>query len=162
MAARDVVFLGVLLFASALIMLISLFVWDKVGDAFLKNPVMNSSAGVRNSVSGVDRAFTRVDWVVMGVFIGSVIGIMVTGWLVGGHPIFMFAYFLLVVLAVVASAIMSNVWESIFLPAYFGSGVTGQLPITEFIMDKLPVLIAVVGLLGMVVMFAKPNEAGVI
>jgi hypothetical protein len=157
-AARDVIFLGVFLFASAVILLVSSMVWDKIGDAYLDNPVMNSSAGVRSAVAGVDVAFTKVDWIVMGVFVGSVLGIMITGWLVGGHPIFMFAYFIMVVMAVVGSAILSNVWESLFLPGLFGAGVVAALPITDFVMDNLPILISVVGLLGMVVMFAKPNE----
>jgi hypothetical protein len=100
-----------------------------------------------------------LDYVIFGLFIGLVLALLITAWFIGGNPVFMFLYFIFVVLAVVMSAILSNVWESYSGNSVFGLTIA-SFPITNNLLSYLPLYIGIVGFIGVVAMFAKPYLGG--
>jgi hypothetical protein len=93
------------------------------------------------------------------MFIGLLLGIIVTGWLIGGIPIFMLFYVIFIIIAAFLSPILSNMWYSVTTDAVFGSTLAA-FPITNFILTKLIFFVVIAGFLGLLVMFAKPYLSG--
>lgn len=121
----------------------------------IAEPTINSSDAAVESLSAVSTISNRMDYVIFGLFIGLILGVIITGWFVGGNPIFMFIYFIVVVIAVILAMIFSNVWDTVSQSSIFGTTVT-HFTITNNIMGNLPLYIAIIGIIGLVVMFAKP------
>lgn len=155
MAARDVLLMGVMLFALGLGFFIFHYAMNNTVDSMLATSVINSSNATVTSLEGTAALTNRLDYVIFGVFIGFLLGIIITGWFIGGHPIYMFIYFLVVMMAVVVSTVLSNVWEEVTAMTIFGTTIA-SFPITNNLLTNGPVYLAIVGIIGMIVMFGKP------
>lgn len=154
-SARDVVLIGVLVFSLALGLFILFFMSSKVVDTMVGMSAINQSSSAVSALQGIDKVNARFDYSVFAVFIGLVLALIITGWFIGGMPIFMFIYFIVIIIGVVLSTVLSNVWESATGASIFGDTTT-HFVITNNIMANLPYYMAVVGFIGIVVMFAKP------
>lgn len=156
MAAEDVVFICVILFAVG----IGLFVMHTVATTTYNGMVgvgaINESNSTVSALGALTTVASRLDYVFFGLFIGLTLGLIVTGWFIGGHPIFMFFYFLVIIIACSIAPIFSNTWETVTQASVFGTTITA-FPITNHIVLKLPYYIAIIGFIGVVVMFAKPS-----
>ena len=159
MAAQDVVLVGVIIFALSLAFFASHFVVNTMYDSLLNNTVMNSSESVREVLQAGKASTNQMDYVIFGVFIALVLGIIISGWFIGGNTLFSVLYFFVWVIATFLSAIFSNTWQSISAASIFGSTVAA-FPITNNIMTSLPIYVVVVGFLGIIAMFAKPYFQG--
>ena len=94
-----------------------------------------------------------------GFFIALVLGLLITSWLIGANPLFMFVYFIIVTIGTLVSTILSNVWESITTDANL-VGTLGVFPLTNHLLTNLPLYVAVVGVIGIIIMYAKPYMVG--
>lgn len=158
-SARDVIMIAVLVFVFAIGFFVIYYATKEVTTAMLSIPAVNASQATIDALEGSRDVADQMDYVVFGLFIGLILALMITGWFIGGNPIFMGIYFIVIVLAVVFSTILSNVWETTTQASIFGTTING-FPITDNIMSNLPLYMAVIGFLGIVVMFAKPYFAG--
>jgi len=116
---------------------------------------INGSAAAVTSFEGVQETTNRLDYLIFGLFVGLTLALIIASWFVGGHPIFMVVYFLVIVIAVVTGAVLSNVWQDVSIASVFGSTVD-SFPITNHLLTYLPIYAAVIGIIGIIVMFAKP------
>jgi hypothetical protein len=103
----------------------------------------------------INKSTNRTDYLTLGLFIGFAFALIITGYYIGGHPIFMFFYFLVTGVGVYLSMLLANIWYNISTASVFGSTVV-NLPITNHILTYLPYYTIGFGVLGMVMMFAKP------
>lgn len=159
MTARDVIFVSVILLVTALFLFIGNFITNTIMDKVLVHPVMNSSQGAVDTYNTVKTNANKLDYVYFAYFIGLTLGIIITGWLVGGNPIFTFFYVILLIFGVLISPILSNTYESVInTPAI--TATSAHFPITNFIMQNLPMFVTIIGMLGLLVMFAKPYFVG--
>lgn len=159
MAVRDIMLIAALIFSFAIGFFIIHFVMGVTVEQMVANPVINESENAVTAISGITVVTGRLDYIVFGLFIGLILGLIVTGWFIGGNPIFMFAYFIVVVITVVCSTILSNVWEEVTQSSIFGVTVA-SFPISNNLLLNLPLYMSVIGIIGMVVMFAKPYIEG--
>lgn len=159
MAARDVLMVGVIIFVFALGFFIINFSMNTMVDGMIGVSEINESASAVSALEGVKGLMGRLDYIVTGLFIGLVLALIITGWFIGGIPIFMFMYFIVVVIGVLISTVMSNVWETFTSQAVFGTTISA-FPVANNLMLNLPIYMAVVGFIGIVVMFAKPYFQG--
>jgi hypothetical protein len=159
-SALDVILLTAFLFSFGIGFFIINFMVNTTVDKMVLNPQINSSVASVNALNGIENNVTnRLDYVVFGILIGMILALIVTGWLIGGNPLFMVFYFLIVVVAVAGAAILSNIWETMtqrpeFIPTL------ANFPITNHILLYFPYYIAIVGVIGLTVMFAKPYISG--
>lgn len=158
MAARDVVLIGVLVFALAIISFVVYFVANRATNQMLNMPAINQSASTVEVLKTVETNSNRLDGFIFAVFLGLSLSLILTGYFIGGHPIFMIFYFIVIVAAVFASMILANTWESTTNASLFGSTIT-HFPLTNHVILNLPIYIVIVGMLGMIAMFAKPGDA---
>lgn len=155
MAAKDVLLVGVLVFVFAIGFFVVYNITHTVTDTMMGISAINESEAAVEALEGSQAVSDRMDYVIFGLFIGLVLALIITGWFIGGNPIFMVIYFLVIVMGVVLSTVMSNVWETTSTASIFGSTVSA-FPITNNLMSNLPMYLAIVGFLGIIVMFAKP------
>lgn len=159
MASRDVILFGTfLVFGLGLGILLIHYITQSAVNSMINIPTINASAGV--ALEGVtNKVLPRFDYIVFGFFIGFVLAYLITSYFVGGHPIFMFVYFLVTVIGVVGSALISNVWETATATGPLATQVSA-FPITNHLINYLPVYTTFIGFIGLVAMFAKPYFGG--
>jgi len=162
-AVRDVALIAVLLTLSAFVLFIVYFVTKVSVNALIVIPAINNSntQAAYNSFVQMGNTADRFDYLFFSMLIGYILFIIISGYLVGGSPVFMFIYFIVVVISVVFSMVLANAWydvttQTIFTTILPGFTIDTALPITNHIMTYLPVYITGIGLLGLLVMFAKP------
>lgn len=154
--ARDIVLVMVLVFSFAVAAFLIHFTVATLSDNLMNTSVINESTDAISMLEqGKDKALDRLDYFIFIVFMGLIISIIIMGWFVGGHPIFMFLYFIVLLVTVVLSTVLSNIWVEITGLAVFGSTLI-EFGIMNNIISNLPIVMSVVGFLGMIVMFAKP------
>jgi hypothetical protein len=152
---RDVLFIGVALFAIGTALLISHFAFNQVIIGMQNNSVVNSSNATMEALNGARSVTNMWDYLIFGFFIGLVLALIITAYFIGGNPIFLFAFFLVVVIGVVLASVLSNAWDSISSTPPL-SGSLASFPLTNHLIQNLPIYIAVIGFIGMIAMFAKP------
>jgi hypothetical protein len=162
MSARDVILIGVLTFVSAIIIYIIAFAGNAAIQKMILTPQVNESRGAVQALEGTQKTILRFDYVVFGIFIGLCLALIITGWFVAGNPIFTFIYILVIVFGVAISAVLSNVWVQMTssIDAVTSPSLLASFPISNQLMINLPLYSAIIGFLGLIVMFAKPNLVG--
>jgi len=154
MSASDVIYISVVLLMTGLFLFIGNFLTNTVMDSALTHEQLNSSQGAVDNYNSVKAQANKLDYVYFAFFMGLVFGLLITGWLIGGNPIFMFFYIIIIIIGVLISPILSNAFES-FVSTPAITATTANFPIMMFIMQYLPMFIAVIGLIGLLVMFAS-------
>jgi hypothetical protein len=161
MAASDVIMIAVVLFIFAIGFFVMHYAVNTTINSMLNIPEINSSNATATALQGAKALTNRMDYVIFGLFIALLLSLLITSWFISGYPIFMFIYFIVTVLAVVFSTILSNVWETVSTDITTFSTTVNSFPITNHLLNNLPIYIAIAGFVGIVVMFAKPyTQAG--
>lgn len=158
MAVRDVVLIMVLLFLFGMGFFVLHFVVSTAVDELVSVSTINQSQDAVDAFESGRTVVNRLDYLIFMIFIGLILGMLITGWFIGGNPIFMFIYFIVVVLVVVISAVLSNTWESVTQASVFGTTIA-SFPIANHILLFFPYYMSVIGIIGLIVMFAKPYFA---
>lgn len=155
----DIMVVAILLFAIGVSVLLIVDLTHRVNSKLLVTPVINSSVDAVEVVGNTEAAVNSTDYIYLALFVAFFIGIMITGYLVGGHPIFAPIYFFVVIVFTFIAVILQLVWGDLSLqPEFLGAGL--NMPLTLFILSNLGYITAVTGLLGILAMFAKPQSPG--
>ncbi len=157
MAVRDVIFIAVIIFAFAIVFTTIFYAGDQMITRSLNSSVLGQYNASNASLHAVQtKVLPRFDDIIFALFIGLILGLMITSWFIGGNPIFMAVYFIGIVVAVVVSSVLAYVWDMYITKTPFNTFVVKSFPITNHLIHNFPYYIAIVGCLGMLVMFAKP------
>lgn len=159
-SARDVLMIAIMITVFGLGFFIIHFVMTTAVTQLTANEQINSSQPTVTALEGVtSKVLPRLDYLILVLFVGFILALMITGWFVGGYAIFAFIYMIIVILTVIFSAVLSNMWEAVVNSSQFGVTIAA-FPITNNLMTYLPFYMGVVGFIGLIVMFAKPGSAG--
>lgn len=156
MSARDVLIAGIIVFSLGLGLFIIHSIMSTTVDNMISVGEINESENVVTALEGIDNITARFDYLLLGVFIALILGIIITGWFIAGNSIYMFIYFIVIILGVVISALLANVWEEVSQASIFGTTIS-SFPITNNILMNLPIYLSILGFIGIVIMFAKPR-----
>lgn len=159
MSAENSIIIAAIGFAVALVLLTAFYAGNSMVNAMVQNSQVNSSESTRTSLLAGQTQFNKFDYIYFAFFIGVVLSTIIAGFLVGGHPIFMGIYFIVVIISSIVAAIISNVWETFTGTSQFIASAA-SFPITNHIMGLLPMYAVITGILGMIAMFAKPYLFG--
>lgn len=155
MAARDLIVITVLLFAVVTGFFVINFIMTTTVNQMTAIPAINESDSAVTSLQGITTLMGRLDYIVLGLLIGFTLAVIVSSWFIPSNPLFVFFYFIVMIIIVSVSAILSNVWESISQSGQFGTTIT-SFPISNHLMLNLPVYVGIIAFIGIVTMFAKP------
>ena len=156
-SVRDVILMGLVLFIFGTFFFIVNFVTKTMVTELVSIPIINNTEVAREAFTDLNSTVDRLDYLLFGLFIGITLGIIVSGWYVSGNPLYMFLYFLVLVIGVIFSMGLANVWYSAIAENVIFGTTISSFPITNHLMTYLPIYTAIIGMLGTVVMFAKPQ-----
>jgi hypothetical protein len=152
---RDVIIISVILTVLGLILLSTSFIVNTSMTKLVNNTKINESQKAVDVFNATKNITSRYDYIFFAFFMGMIFFTLIIGWFVGGNPLFMFIYMLLTVIGIVISAVLSNAWEIFSTKATFAVILT-TFPITNHILLNLPIYITIIGVINIIVMFAKP------
>jgi len=159
MAVEDIILVAVLL----MVVGSGLFIVGFVGSTFSDNIVLQSSVNESSHAVAVFEAVgdtsESFDKLFLALFIGLVLSLIILSWLIPAHPIFYIGYFITMLLSVIVSALMSNVWEAMSNTSKLSTMLV-HFPIMNHVLLYLPLYSAVVGFIGVTIMFGKPYLGG--
>lgn len=155
MSARDVAFTTIVVACLALAFLVLHYSMNTMTDKILDNQIINQSKPAVSAFSTIYTTVDRLDYFLFAIFIGFTLAMIITGFLIGGNPIFMAIYFISNMVIVAISTIISNVWEMFATNPTFVLTAT-KFPLTNHLLTHLPIYATVIAFIGITVMFAKP------
>lgn len=156
--ARSIVFLAG---AGFLILLLGLLFTHVTGnyiiDKLVETNVIQESS-TADKVLGEGAGFLNMfDTLVVIAFIGIVFGFIVTSWFVAGHPLGMVVYFIVGVLAVLVSMMVSNFWEVVVAAEAVSTSID-NFSFSNFLMNNLAFYIGVIWFIGLIITYVKPQS----
>lgn len=155
MEARDILFMALLLFVVGITVFISFFLNKTFTTELRTVTEINTTPEAMTALDATDRVLNYSDYMYFAVFVGFVLFIIISGWFIGGHPIFTIFYLIFIVASVIIGAVLSNTWETVTSEPAFGTTLN-SFPLTNHIMTNLPLYLAIMGFLAVVIVFAKP------
>lgn len=160
-SVRDVVLIMFILLGLGVAVFGVHFMFNTTVNQMLGITAINSSDATVTALQSSQTISNRFDYIIFGTFIGLILALMISSWFIGGHPIFMGIYFLVVIITVSISPVVSNMWDDIAQASIWGGNVA-NFPLTNHILSYLPIYMSVIGLLGLLIMFSKPflSEGG--
>ena len=120
---------------------------DKIGIS----EEINNSLGATTSVA--ENTFPTL-WLIL--FGGLMLGLFATSFFIDTHPIFVPIFALLLIIAIIIAIPISNAYEALAEEATL-SDAAAQQGLIVFIMSNLPLVTFIVGLLSLIIAFAKPG-----
>jgi hypothetical protein len=153
----DVFFVGAMLFGLAIVILVALYFSDAITTAML--PAFNSSQPAMDAMIAMQSALPTLDYFFLAIFIGFILTMIISGFLIDTHPIFTLIYFLMLILAIVVSVPIANAFEAIISDPIFAS-VASHLTMTAYIMSKLPLITLILGIIMIIVIYGKSQYTG--
>jgi len=95
------------------------------------------------------------------LFAGLLLGLFITSWFMNTHPIFIPIFIVLLAVAVIVGIAMSNAYEELSAVSTFSTAYSQQGAI-GFLMGNLPYVALIVGLISLLITFAKPGGQSVV
>lgn len=112
-----------------------------------------------NSVEALDKTDEiagKGDMIFIFIFSGLVIAVLITSFFIESSPILVPIYIIALALLIIFAVVSENIYEA-FTDTTTFSAVAATQPITNFIMTHLVMISIGVGVLSMVLIFAKPR-----
>lgn len=157
MAMRDVVLIMVFVFTFGLVFAIINFVGNTMHDELVSVPEIAADTDAVEVFDSVEVVSNRLDYFGFMIFIGLTLSLIITAWIVRGHTVFMFIWIIIMIIIGILSAVLANVWSAIGDNASMAAAIA-NMPIMNNIILNLPIYMTVVGFVGMIIMFSKPQE----
>jgi len=151
----DLIYIIVILFSLGISIIIGATIYDQYTDSISLNPAFNNSANIQIE-SDADTMLAALDYIFIFFFIGLIISTIILGFQIRTHPVFFFISLILLIIVTILAGSMSNVYEQ------FTTNTTLDIQTTAanytamtFLFNHLPLFIAFIGVVIMVIFYAK-------
>ncbi len=148
----DIMFIGVVLTFFSIVVLVGLLVANEVEENIDANPLFAGSDASEHIESVRVKYTNTIDNTFLILMVLMSMGVLVLAALVRIHPMFIPFYFIGWVLVIFLSGIFSNMYQSVAADPNM-VGVASQLTFMSNIMEALPAIVGVFGIILMVVMY---------
>lgn len=149
-----VVLTVVILFGLAIAGLVTFFIMKESMTAIIEVPQINQSLGAADALQAAIDINENWDYIILFAFIATAIGLIILGYFIDVHTVFLPFYIIALIIGVVLSGVLSYVWENVYSISTF-STVTGNFPITNHLMTNLMIYFTIMGVLSMIATYAK-------
>ena len=124
------------------------------------------TAGLNNSISGAS-AITSLDNFGTGVinngflmlFVGLIISMMITSFMVRTHPIFLFLYIFFLAISILLAFYLGNAYNQLVTNPIF-SGMVNTATFSNYILGHIAEITLGVGAVSMIIVFSKFSTFG--
>ena len=151
-------YLIVMIAAAAFILLVGGYASTKIATELGKN--MNNSASpevmesFQATTNAANNTLTAVWFIIFG---GLLLGLFITAWNIPTKPIYVPIFIILLIITIIIGVAMSNAYETLYGQSAFSSIANTQGAI-NFVMGNLPYVALIIGLIVLIITFAKPRE----
>lgn len=114
----------------------------------------NSTEVIDNTMGTLSNTYKALYWISILLIVGMIISIFIGSYLVTTKPVFFIPYAFIVIIAVIVSVGLSNAYEKIIQDPLLASTFAGFVG-SNFIMLRLPMWIAIIGIVGGIIMFVR-------
>lgn len=156
-SVRDIIFVVILLFVVGMSVMFMVKIGHNINTQLLNVTTFNNSVDASDVIRNTDNAINSMDYIFLAFFIAFCIGVMIFGYNVGGTPIIAPIYFFILIIFAFIGVLLQLAWADIGGSASL-IATTSDLPITNFILTHLGYFTVVIGLLGIISMYAKPPD----
>jgi len=154
----DIGFLLIAILGLALFILIVGYVFPQITSQ-VKTSEIGTNADSVKALDSSDNIILRFDGIFLAIYIGIAISVLITSFFIDSSPILIPVYIIglgiMIIFAVVAENVYENFAENGTLLA-----VAASHTITNYIMSHLILITIGLGVLSMILIFAKPNRGG--
>jgi len=152
-----VLYLIVMIAAAAFFILIAGFISTEISGE-LKTKLNSSTDEVNEAfdatINTAEKTFSAVWYVIFG---GLMLGLFITAWHMRTEPIYVPIFIILLVITIIVGVAMSNAYEKLYEVDALSDIADTQGSI-NFLMGKLPYVALIIGLIALIITFAKPKE----
>lgn len=158
-SVRDIIIVAIILFVVGTSIVFITKIGHNINNQLLEVPIFNNTESSREVITSVDAAINSTDYLYLALFIAFFISIIIFGYLVGGTQVMSVIYFFIIILFTFVSIILQLAWMDIASTPQLVTTVA-QLPITNYILSHLGYFTALMGIIGLIAMYAKPYIGG--
>lgn len=149
----------IMLAGFAIFILIVAFIGSTLGTE-IKDKINSNEPGVNESfqatINVANNTLSAVWYVVFG---GLLLGLMITAWYMPTHPIMVAPFIVLLIIGVIVGVALSNTYEALSSVSQLSDAADTQTSV-NFIMSNLPYTALIIGIITLIVTFAKPGARG--
>lgn len=153
----DIFFFIIFVVAFALFLIVLHYVVNDVSDKLLETD-LNDSDNAREVLESTRNLTAKFDAIWLFIFIALLIGVLISSFMIHAHPIFIPIYIILLGFAVVVGVIMNNVYLD-FTANTTLAATAATHTFSNTIINNYVLVIIGVGILSMIIMFARPRGA---
>lgn len=157
MSATDLIVFAVIILGAGFTLVFGVYLWTSFSTAFNSTA---SNAGSIATISQVNTSFTIFDTLFIFLQIGLMIALVISFYYIDSHPIYFFLSLFMLGLAIVLGASFSNMWEALGNQPSINATVTNYFPQSDWLMDNLPLLLLITGLISLAVLYGKSGGGG--
>ena len=155
---QDVFFFVVFVVGLAIFFIILNYVANEVTGELLQS-ALNTSEAARNALGYTETLTAQFDYIWLFVFVGLLIGVLISSFMIHSHPIFIPIYIIFLGVAVVVGVIMNNVYLAFTSNATLAATAATHT-FSNTIINNYVLIVIGVGILSMIIIFARPVGAG--
>jgi len=146
-----------MLFVAVVVLFVSSFIFSEFKDVVSTEPAFNNTQ-VQSTLEDTQTALFNIDNTIFFLFIGFVIFLIISSYLIRTNPIFMVVMVILLFIITMFAMIISNTYQGLIEGGgAFGTFSLTNYPKTNFIFTNLPLLFFIVDIFALIAMFAKPS-----
>lgn len=158
-ATTDIFLFIIFTFAFLLICGIFIYIGTTTKNQLLNNPPAGVNLSfynetVQKTMGQVENAYKSLEWLTYFLIIGMGLSILIGSFLVRTYPVFFIVYILLTIIAIIVSVPVSQAYDEIKANPTIGNTFLGFEGSNQ-IMAKLPLWVAVIGVLGAIILFSN-------
>ena len=155
----DMMIFIITVFILAIGLLIFAYVIPIISDG-LNTAGLNESSQGKTSIDNLsDMGLVTIQRGFFFLFVGLIIGIMISSFLIRTHPIFMFLYILFLGITIFIGTYLGNAFEQISANPVLADTLASQ-GLISIVMQNIVLITLVVGALSMIIIFAKFSSFG--
>lgn len=155
---EDTVYMVVMIVALGIGALVATYSYSAFVDMTENTSAFNSSTSVMDSFRAGETVNSYWDYLILVVLIGFAISVVILGYFVETHPVFMVLYVIGMIVGVLFSVIMTHVWDSVIVDTTFGTLASTNLPITDHIISNMAIYFTIIAMLGFIALYAKTRQ----
>lgn len=154
---QDVFFFVIFAVGFAIFLIVVSYVMNNVTGKLLES-ALNESEAARNALGYTETLTAQFDALWLFVFVGLLIGVLISSFMIKSHPIFIPIYIIFLGVAVLVGVIMNNVYLDFTANATLAATAATHV-FSNAVINNYVLVIIGVGILSMIIIFARPVGA---
>lgn len=127
---------------------------DAMDDMTFGDGTTNTSDVIDVSVGATTTSLTALYWLSVLIIFGMILGIFIGSYMVTTKPVFFVPYLFIWIIAIIVAVPISNTYETLSATPELAS-TYAKFVGSNFILNHLPMIVAIVGLVGAIIMFTR-------